>query len=62
MTAVCLDKSVELLKKSYVKSKKALDKSKVNSLSFDVALFRVQKAIEDNEMTKEDFHKKLEEE
>ena len=62
MNAISLKKSLERLKKCYVgkvNGVDTLDRSKLGDLEFSFAMFRVNLALESEEMTKEEFYEKL---
>lgn len=63
MTAIRLDLSIESLKKCYTGKDKdgkcVLDKSKIDELAFLFASDRISQAIENKEITEEEFIEKL---
>jgi len=63
MSAIRLDISLERLKKCYVGKDEngvhILDQSKINELSFKFAFFRVNLALNNGELTEEEFFKEL---
>jgi hypothetical protein len=63
MSAVNLDTSIQRLRECYVGKDDAgthtLDSKKIDSLAFSIALHRVRVALENKEITEEDFIKKI---
>jgi len=62
MSAINLEKSIGTLKKCYVgkiKGEYTLDSSKIDNLSFKFAMFRVNLAFKNKELTEKEFFKKL---
>lgn len=63
MSGISLDKSVEKLVKTYIGKCKdgihQLDRSKMDTLEFDIALFRLGEAFKNKEITEEEFINKM---
>lgn len=62
MSAINLEKSIGTLKKCYigkVMGVHTLESTKVDELSFKFAMFRVNLALKNKEMTEKQFYKQL---
>jgi len=62
MSAINLEKSINTLKKCYtgkVMGQHVIDASKVDYLPFKFAMFRVNLALKNKEITEKEFYKKL---
>jgi len=62
MSAINLEKSINTLKKCYigkVQGIHTLERTKVGDLEFDFAMFRVNLAFKNKEITEKEFYKKL---